>query len=171
MKIIAFDPSSATVGYSVSENGAIIDAGLIKPTRTKDDAATRIRDMRRDVVDLVDEHYEHHWQPDTIAVIESPSKHVGRRHGGGGAGLAIYGWAVGMVQATCVSLMGEDQVHVVSVDEWTRGRRKASRLAMVKAAWPAWTVEADPGMDAADAIALNLFWIDKQLAAAPEGVK
>lgn len=46
MKIIAFDPSSSVIGYAVSENGAIIDAGLIKPTRTKDDAAARVRDMR-----------------------------------------------------------------------------------------------------------------------------
>lgn len=163
MKLIAFDPSSTCIGYAIATDGRITDAGLIKPVRTKDDAPTRIRDMRLDVCALIEDQKEHDDPSSTNlhAVIEWPSSHVHGRRGGSGAGLAVYGVAVGMVYGVCLGRLPRTHVHIAPND-WTRGRPKRTRLLAVKAAWPAWSEETDPGLDAADAISLALWFMDRQ---------
>jgi hypothetical protein len=95
-------------------------------------------------------------------VIEDTSGKVGARHGaGGGAGLSIYGKAVGYVWG---SLRGSEalataDVLMVPENEWTRGKPKAKRIAGVMMLHRGlYDATMDPGGDAADAVGLGDWW-------------
>lgn len=154
--ILALDPSSSVTGYCcLSDSGTVIDAGVIKPTRATDDANTRIVTMSTDVANLILE-----FEPSVI-VIEDTSGKVGKRHGGNGAGLSIYGKAIGHLWAVC-SRVAPGKVHMVPENTWCRSVSKGNRQLRVMDAVPKYRAEKDKGADCADAIGLALWWFAEQ---------
>lgn len=157
MKLISFDPSSSLCGYAIIETigRKVLEAGLLKPHRKSDPANERIRAMVRDAAELIAEQ-----DPDAI-VIEDTSGKVARRHGtGGGAGLAVYGKAVGWLAATCERIR-PGKVTLILENEWTGGISKARRMLHVRAAAPLIDLSTDTGGDMADAIGIGLYFVRK----------
>ena len=163
----AIDPGSKKTGWAVlTEREQLVSAGLLTGDKTTDSAELRIRAMCRGLVFLLDE-----WQPGTV-LIEWSSGHVGRRrHQGGGAGLAVYGIAIGALWQTAESWAttgeaesGGPRARVCCIAEnlWTNRVPKADRLTAVAQQFPAYRVEDDPGGDVGDAIALGVWWCKEQ---------
>jgi hypothetical protein len=161
--LLALDPSSTCTGYAVWRAGELHAAGLLRPP-AKLPAEQRVGRMIKDLEDVYDEHVPTH------AVIEIPDAHVhGARKRAGGAGLALYGMAAGMLYvATCLlidELLPRSEGHHVSrvtpvrASEWTGGSRKRVRQGVVAATVPQYDAAADRGADAADAIALGRWWM------------
>jgi hypothetical protein len=107
------------------------------------------------------------FEPGTV-LIEITSGKVGHnRHKGSGAGLAVYGMAVGYLWAVIDCwlrrLPAEQQknteIVLVKENDWTRGVPKADRIAAVAAEFPAYDTAQDPGGDLADAIALGQWYL------------
>jgi Holliday junction resolvasome RuvABC endonuclease subunit len=132
----------------------LIDAGKLRPEAATRPANERIRTMCGELAGIVAEH-----RPDVI-VIEDTSGKVGRRHGGGGAGLAIHGKAVGYFLAWMEQR--HPRVEAVLENEWTRGRSKASRQRLVALEFSAYDPAQDRGGDVSDAIALAQWWQTKE---------
>lgn len=161
-KIVGLDPSMTAIGYCVMVNGVLFDAGLIKPP--KDLSRTqKLANMGHCLIrDILNEEL-----PDYI-LIETPSYHVGARHKAGGQGLAIYGFAAGVIWQTCVEWAAkQDKVKVVEieVDEWTKNRgTKIDRLDNIAMKYPAYAAkrDKDKGGDMGDAIGICDYWLAKQ---------
>jgi hypothetical protein len=162
----------------LSREPRLLDGGRFVPARTRDDAIERIDAMCRDLEAYIWEHLP------ARVVIEISSGKTAKRHGGAGAGLAIYGQAVGelrrqaivsmnqsVMQRLCVgeaSLAPPHQVISVKENDWTRGVPKRTRAARIAAEFPAYAaaVQGDPagdrGGDVADAIGLGVWWFETQ---------
>lgn len=160
MKLLALDPSSTACGYAIFDGESLHDCGILKPDRVRDGAEARIDAICRELAELVTEHGI------TAAVIETTSGKVAKRHGGGGAGLAIYGWALGECRRLLIRLLGAGTVKSVTENEWTAGVSKARRAATVRMLYHGMQWDDDKGHDAADAVALGLWYI-RRMAAAP----
>jgi hypothetical protein len=170
-KFFSLDPGSKQTGWAVLDGQEkLLDAGLLLPSRSRDDAAARLAAMKQDLWNLLDKHL-----PGAV-VIEWTSGKVNRgRHGGAGAGLAIYGVAVGALWQVCEfwvqARLAFHAARVVLVPEntWTMGRPKQrqsqrhtlSRVDLIERRFPNYVPEKDPGGDVADAIGLNL-WYQRQ---------
>lgn len=154
-RVLALDPSSTCTGYAlIGFDGHIIDAGRIRPHRDKD-ANHRITAVATEVIDLFTTS-----RPD-IVVMEDTSGKVSGRHKGHGAGLSVYGKAIGYLWGRLAAVGAV--VEMVPENEWTGGRRKSARAAGVKLAHGrTLDLSADTGHDAADAVALGEWWIARQ---------
>lgn len=152
MKIVSFDPSSTICGYAVIETIGmkVLEAGLLKPDRVADPANDRIRAMVRDAAALVAE------QDPSLIVIEDTTGKVARRHGGSGAGLAIYGKAIGWLASTCERIR-PGQVRLVLENEWTGGAPKSRRFLHIQAMAIGLDFSGDKGGDARDAVGVGLY--------------
>lgn len=157
MKILSIDPSSSCTGYAVFDGRSLIECGTFKP-KPSDTANVRIEAMAQDLRDTIAEHAP------LVLLIEDTSGKVGRRHKGGGAGLAIYGKSIGYMLATARATPGLRVITVLE-NEWTRGVSKDTRTARL-AGLRGYDAGQDPGGDAADAIGLALWWIARQGVAA-----
>lgn len=153
--ILALDPSSTRTGYAVTDDaGRVVDAGILKPNRADDPPNDRIAAMAAELPSLVREYGVRE------VVIEDTSGKVGGRHRGGGAGLAVYGKAVGWFIAVARTLLPPGRVHCVLENTWTRGRRKPDRASAVAlAAGSPRQLAGDRGHDAADAIGLAQWFV------------
>jgi len=155
--ILALDPSSSRTGYALlTEQETLREAGLLKPGKTTDPAAERIGAMCLDLAELLAA-----LAPDVI-VIEWTSGHVGRkRHRGGGAGLAVYGIAIGALWqvARHYAAPAGARVEIVAENDWTDGVPKPDRIGNIARLYPAYNPARDTGGDAADAIGLARWWI------------
>jgi hypothetical protein len=163
VKLLALDPSSTAVGYAVltgPEPRVLLEAGVCRPRRVRDAVNRRLESLALEVERLLEEHAPH------VVVIEDTSGKVGRkRHGGGGAGLAVYGKAVGYLLCFLEErsrLPGRLEVVPVEENTWTRGVPKRARLAAVAATYSAYRPDKDPGGDAGDAIALAEWWFTER---------
>lgn len=157
MKLLSIDPSSTCTGYAVLNDEALLDAGKLRPNRVKDKPNERIDVMVADLVKLVAE-----YGPGII-LMEDTSGKVSRRHGkGGGAGLAIYGKAVGEVRRAM--MITGVRVECILENEWTRGcSEKAERKLWCQAAYPTqYDPAKDEGGDVADAIKMARWWLEVQ---------
>jgi Holliday junction resolvasome RuvABC endonuclease subunit len=158
MILLALDPSSTCTGYAVlSRPGArpavLVDAGRLTPAQPRAKAAERIASMVEQVADLIREHAPTH------AVVELPSAHVHRgKRAGGGAGLAIYGMAVGAVWQAVLGRVGG--VALVDANLWTGRVNKAVRARRIQDMGLGYRMDQDPGLDGADAIGLGLWACD-----------
>jgi Holliday junction resolvasome RuvABC endonuclease subunit len=144
----------------------LLDAGKALPDRTRDDSDARIDAIVTDLLELVRE-----YRPECI-VIEGTSGKVSARHKGAGAGLAIYGQAVGEVRRA-MKVTGI-RVVMVKENEWTRGcAKKFHRQVWCESAYPKrYDREKDKGGDVADAIKLGRWWLEVQrLSSVPAGVE
>lgn len=163
---LSLDPGSQITGYAVMADGErLVEGGVLRPDRTRDPAIDRLRAMKRDLLVLLEQ-----VKPDVV-VVEFTSGKVGKRHGGAGAGLAVYGIAVGMLWEVCENwamvrrAAGRPcRVEVIPENEWTRRQTKAKRTMAIAALFPEYLAENDKGMDVADAIGLNLYMQRKEKA-------
>lgn len=160
--ILTLDPSSTRIGWALWQAGRCVRAGAIKPRRAKDQALDRIDWM----VDQLQATIGTIVQSDNrrrpiVTVIEVTSGKVNaRRHGGGGAGLAIYGDAVGSVRTMLRLSSDVKQCIRVFENRWIGGFDKAKRRRVAAAEWIHYDRKTDPGADIADAIALGAWWRD-----------
>jgi hypothetical protein len=163
--VLSIDPGSKRTGWAVlTQREQLLQAGLLTGDKTTDPAKFRIAAMCWGLCELLDE-----WQPGTV-LIEWSSGHVGRRrHKGGGAGLAVYGIAIGALWQVAVawSTSGESrerQVRVRCIEEnlWTNRVPKEDRVATIAQRFREYHSEDDPGGDVADAIGLGLWWTKQQ---------
>lgn len=160
MKVLALDPSSTVIGYCIGDDGRVVDAGRITPAKARATAEERIVSMAQQLTLEVITGSCVEW-----AIIEKPSKHVGGTHGGRGAGLATYGMAVGYVwHSVCAAGVARDRIRLVDPNEWTRGVSKARRARAVEARVRGYSIEADRGLDCADAIGLMQWWFQSRRA-------
>lgn len=159
-KILAIDPSSSMTGYAVlNEQERLLEAGLLKPNKQRDPPAERIAAMCGDLWTLLD-----HTEPAAV-VIEWTSGHVGqKRHQGGGAGLSVYGIAIGAIWQTAVHWAAshpkrKTRIELINENDWTGGKPKPERTGMIARLYPQYELASDPGGDVADAIGLGRWWI------------
>lgn len=157
--ILALDPSSTCTGYALLRSADdLAEAGRLRPGKTRDSAVHRITAMGVELAALIRE-----WQPDEI-VIEITSGKVGcrgRQRGMNGAGLAVYGMAVGYLWRVCLEQQDRFRppVYTVAENDWTRGVPKQQRAAGVALKYRNYRVIDDPGGDVADAIGLGCWWL------------
>ena len=158
MKILAIDPSSTKTGFALlDESENLLEAGTLRPNKTTDAAEYRIAAMCQDIENLL------MISDPNIIVIEWTSGKVGkRRHKGSGAGLAVYGMAIGAIWRTAVIWAAKrvsKQVITIYENEWTAGKSKTRRSELIKTLYPAIDFSKDTGGDIADAIGLATWYI------------
>ncbi|MDZ4250356.1 MAG: hypothetical protein U0990_09735 [Candidatus Nanopelagicales bacterium] len=152
--VLAFDPSSTRTGYAYFDGPDVRpECGLIRPV--EGGIGARARSIYDDAAAAIAEH-----SPELV-LVEAPSGKVARRLAGHGAGLSLYGFAVGVVAGAAMSSANPD-CDVLLIDEplWTRNQRKTTRRASVELSVPTYCEirDQDSGMDIADAIGLGLWF-------------
>lgn len=167
--LIALDPSITCTGYAVFMLNGLVECGRIttraeyqrNKVRHKVPAHERIDELIRDLGGVFDR-----LPASSEVVIEITSGKTSGRHGGGGAGLATYGMAVGHIVRYAIERFGEDRVHQVYENDWTRGKGgKDKRIAHCRYCYPMYAerfADMDTGGDIADAILLGDWWINNQ---------
>jgi len=155
--LVSIDPGSKVCGYAVFKfdhyEAKLIEPGLLKAKATLnpyqrieillDDIEELLKTIRADVV-----------------VIESTTGKVGKkRHKGGGAGLSIYGVAIGAIWRTVLHLGYE--VVLIKENEWTGNIPKDKRIKAIALIYGGWLLKRDPGGDAADAIGLGRYYLSE----------
>lgn len=152
MTVIGLDASSTLTGFAASAGpGRIVEHGVFRPNRTRDEAFDRAIAMAMDAVELVRLHV-----PEVI-VVETPSLRA-PRHGRGRQGQANYGLAVGVMLGTLWAHVERRKLVLVRADVWTRGSSKELRAEMLLMTIPGLSFEGDTGLDAADAVGLTEWW-------------
>lgn len=159
-RILALDPSSTLTGWAVvHRSGRLIEAGLLRPESRGDRSWERVCALCDSLHELLGQ-----ISPGTIIIEWTKGKVGQRRHGGLGAGLAVYGCGVG-AQAAVARIWARSQpgvlVDAVLENDWTRSVPKTDRIAAIAATYPAYAAQAaeDEGGDIADAIGLAAWWI------------
>lgn len=154
---VFLDPSSRAVGWAVFnyEAGAEFackDAGeLLAAGKTTD---ARIDSLCHKVTELLKS-----VNPDDV-VLEKPSGMVHARHGGGGRGLSVYGYAVGRIEGACLMwASGLANVIAISEAQSTGGHGKEKRKRVALGAWPRLANIKDWNYNVSDAIALGVWWL------------
>lgn len=157
--VVSIDPSSTCTGYAVFclNTGELVEAGRIKP-KTSDETTKRVKSITDDIAELLLKH-----RPTEI-IIEYVSQHVNvNRHKGKGAGLAVYGFAVGAIWETAMEwwyqFPGILQPRLITPERWTKGVPKQRRMDTIELRYPKYDRKKDRGGDVADAIGLGLWWL------------
>lgn len=102
-------------------------------------------------------------------IVEWSKGKVGHRHGGLGAGLAVYGCGVGAA-GLAAHLWGQAHprctIAPVLENDWTRRVPKRDRQLALATTYPAYAehLAEDPGGDIADGIGIAEWWIKEQKA-------
>lgn len=158
IKVMALDPSSTRTGYCFMRiDESIIEAGVLTPDKRNAPPAYRIETMCRDLAGLLER-----IEPDVIVIEWTGGKVGRRRHKGGGAGLAVYGIAVGALWRTVVVKSPTKTVELIEANEWTRGVPKEKRITFIRRLFKEYDPSKDPGGDVADAIGLVAYYINKR---------
>jgi hypothetical protein len=98
--------------------------------------------------------YENGFGQKVIGAIEVPSGRVNRaRHGGGGSGLSVYGFAAGACYNFLRYNPNVGTIHAVK-EGWTGSQPKSKRKSVAMKSHPEYDPEKDKGGDVADAICL-----------------
>lgn len=156
VRLLALDPSSSCTGYAffVGSDTNLVEHGTLKPEKADDPANVRIWQMLMELHDMVIE-----LKPDVI-LVEDTSGKVSARHKGSGAGLAVYGKAVGGVLFTLMRT-GRNVIPILE-NTWTRDMSKDARQAAVAAQFKAYVPADDRGQDKSDAIFLGQWWMQEE---------
>ena len=165
--LLALDPSSQAIGWAALQAGEVLVAGgVLLPEKVSErDPYVRIDSLCGRLWELLETN-----GPKTV-VVEVTSGKVGEnRHKGHGAGLAIYGVAVGAVWRECRAWTRYElatrrrltHVERVYENDWTHQIPKRTRTLAIAAMYPRYDVEADPGGDEADAIGLGIYYLREQ---------
>lgn len=166
--VASFDPSSTAIGYakhvsnpSPNVEPELLDAGIIKPERERDESNVRIETMVREAMSWLRDEGP---RPDVIVIEDTVGKvgTYGRARGMNGAGLAIYGkaigWLMGVARGTGI------EVVPILENVWTGGERKAKRLEKCLALhYGRYKPEDDPGGDTGDAIMIGRYYCFERL--------
>jgi len=159
--IFSIDPSSTVTGWAVMEcpTKALLNFGVLLNATTRADPYHRIDAMCLHLHKLLDT-----YDPPTI-LLEWTTGKTAARHTGGGAGLAIYGVAVGALWREAVNWtakltrQGKAAVVVgILENTWTRGMSKSSRQLAAQSLYSRYDMKADKGGDISDAIMLNYYY-------------
>lgn len=162
--IVGLDPSSSVIGYAAMDRmRTLIDVGLITPVNGSDGSWDRIMQMHLDLLRLLDS-----LRPAVILVEWTKGKVNERRHGGLGAGLAVYGCGVGaaaLAAVTWASDHGPCEVLPILENDWTRGQPKRDRQLAIASDYPQYAghLAEDAGGDMSDAIGLCDWWLKEQM--------
>ena len=164
--LLSLDPGSIITGYAIFRQGALHEAGRITAKSRSDCPMLRLEDICRSLGFILRD-----WSPEIVVIETTSGKVAQRRHKGAGAGLAVYGMAVGAIWATvrswAIRIDGTgERIKAIPENLWTGGVPKATRVAVTMATEKAYQLQADPGGDVADAIALGRWWQKQQLIAA-----
>ena len=158
-KLLALDPSSTRTGYALLDmaDGAIIDAGLLLPTKQKAEAIYRVGDMLDELDVLMGSNSLE------VAVIEMPLGKQYSRQRGKRSGLAV--WA-GAAWAMWALIRTEDpNLPLLPVGiAWTRSTTKRMRQAEVISRASSYDPARDPGMDVSDAVSLGWWYLAQRRA-------
>ncbi len=155
MKIVAFDPSSTRTGYAVLKGPSLprdlVEAGIIKPEKTKAEAIERAWSMARQAVKLLNS-----IGPLKV-IVETPARTVRGKKQNRQA-QAIYGMGVGAF-ITMIELEW-GATDRVAADRWTQKKKdhRAKELALSVAGYDR---SRDRGMDCADAIELGEWFCER----------
>ena len=159
MTILSIDPSITCTGWAISDGAKVLSVGKIRtnPAFTLPERVWQIMNEfsmmeTREILKV------------KSIIIEIPSGHVNHsRNKGSGAGLSIYGFAVGAIWQWLRYGYGE-QVHCVPESEWIgpRNRLKERRKQLAAMYYPEYRKLKDAGGDIADAICLGQWWHDTQ---------
>ena len=159
MGLLVIDPGSRSVGWCFAGKDAfspyrVKRAGkVVGPKGDLDVRTDKIVEKTEEVIKETNA---------AEALIEMPSGKVHLRHGGGGSGLAAYGWAAGAIWQLCRDRLGKDRVYVVKAEYWIGGHSKEKRRRVALKAFPGLEQIKDPGFDVSDAIALSVWWRERQ---------
>jgi Holliday junction resolvasome RuvABC endonuclease subunit len=164
MKVLALDPSSTRCGYALLAGLAaddLVEFGYLTPGAKRTTAIERIEDLVFEVRQLAAD------AKLTDIVIEISSGKVGRRHAGGGAGLAVYGMAAGAIWAALqCTVCPRVTVHTVIENVWTQGKAKSRRARVLAMLYPRYGAAVsrgqDGGLDAADAIGIGRWFLEER---------
>jgi hypothetical protein len=160
MKLLSLDPSSTCIGYAVWSDSSgrmiVMEHGRLKPQKSTADIQGRIRSLADELAKLVVE-----FDPDVI-VIEVM---LGRQYTASGnkqrtTSLPTCAVSMGFMWRVCCGL----DATTIAVDNlaWTRGRSKESRKVRARQLCSAYDQKQDQGGDAADAICLGDWYIQRQ---------
>lgn len=158
MKLLSIDPSSTRVGYALMTGiNTLLEAGAFRPATSCETANERNRSMAHDLIATIREH-----KPDQI-IIEDTGSHVHAGRAGAGAGLMVYGKAVGYFLRICEQEIGHKNVLCVEAQVWSRGIRKEKRQAYIAAQFRQYDPKRDRGFDISDAIALGQWFFARDI--------
>lgn len=150
-RVISLDPSSSATGAAVFEcspTPRLIHAARLTGTPKNGPAYKRIDQIVDQVTGLVST-----YKAD-LALIEITSGKTSGRHGGHGAGLSIYGVAVGAVREALRHQLGRHNVIGIYENDWTKRTSKLDRWNACRYQYPSFSDvwDADKGdYDASDA--------------------
>lgn len=158
MKLLSLDPSSTCTGYALFKKGELGEFGLLKPSK-RYDAWERIKIIVEDVRSLIRIH-----KCDRVIIEVGKKPHGSVRQQSMGAGLIVYGMALGAVCLAVAESLESGRCEHVDANAWTRKKRKADRIAELAMYCPRYEPAKDPGGDAADAIDMGVWWLqDKRI--------
>lgn len=155
--ILALDPSSTCTGWALlADATTLVEWGLLRVPAKVKPPPLRARGMAQQCIEVADR-----VRP-AVVVVEYPNSHVQARHGGHGAGLAVYGAVVGYV---CGSLRRSGyEVREIDV-AWKSRTPKARIHAIVQAEFEDYDPAEDTSSgDGADAIALGAWFLREEAA-------
>lgn len=155
--LLALDPSITATGYAVfgATDDDLLEWGVNRPTI----GWSRCRKIRWLLSELEKTLGEYDIED---VVVEVPSGKVAMKTAGSrGAGIAVYGEAVGVHEGW---LLAQDGVALHRVDErqWTARSKKQTRALRVEARFPDYDRTIDRGLDGADAIGLGWWFLKHQ---------
>jgi len=151
IKLLSIDPSSKLTGYAVlDERANLLEAGLLRPRKTKDDIWDRIEAMCDGLMTLITEVNPTH------CIIEVPTGRHARLPAMASGSLVKYGCAVGVMWA--VAYLEVPHTYAVPTT-WTGGKPKKIRAQSVALRFPNYSTEHDKGLDMADAIGMGVWWL------------
>lgn len=163
MKLLALDPSSTRTGYALLAGPReLLDCGHVTPPSAMKCVVRRGLYMAEECRQLCIAHHPQH------IIVEIPAPQA-PKWAQSNRGQANYGVAVGLVLARTLDWVREhgphsfDSVEWVQADVWTRRVKKAHRQLCVMSDFPAYSRNLDPGLDAADAIALGQYFFQREL--------
>jgi hypothetical protein len=157
LKILALDPSSTACGWAVltpdGRNPAVHDLGVIRPGPGKlwpriDRLVLKVEELAARVA-----------PSDVVIEVTSGRTYKSNRR----QSLAWLAFAQGATVAACRRSCRS--IHTVTEQDWTGRKPKRDRAKLVCLWCPTYHKFAprDPGMDAADAIGVGAWWLDRQL--------
>ena len=164
MVILSIDPSSTRVGVAMLRPDETLAKGMLisPPTQSGGVKLTAVERIEGIIARLHCSINLGSLLLDAV-LVETPSQHTHRyAKGSGGAGLALYGMAVGAVWQWCRGRFGPEIVHAVPVDEWASGSSAKRRTTHIRAQYPSVDWSKDSGADLSDAIAMGLWWMNRQ---------
>lgn len=157
MRVLGIDPGSVRTGYALIDSvaGTLVQVGVIRPNpgRPVERVEQLVDELETVLADL---------RPDLIVVEVTTGKVARRGRAGGGAGLGVYGMAVGAVYITARRFAGAETVGVYEND-WTQGVPKSKRLGQIALAFPELVrSKAFQDADIADAVGVALYHLQQQ---------